>query len=73
MAEQGSGGGNSVNMVAIIDMMVIVGIAAWFFLGQANRKTTTTSAPAGKTQTTTEKEADVKIDVDLPDSVTIKP
>ena len=72
MAEQGSGGGNSVNMVAIIAMIVIVGIAAWFFLGQSARKTTT-SAPADKTQVTTEKEADVKIDVDLPDSVTIKP
>jgi hypothetical protein len=70
MAEQGSGGGNSVNMVAIIAMIVLVGIAAWFFLGQSRK--TTTSAPAGKTETT-EKKSDVQVEIDLPDSVTIKP
>ena len=70
MAEQG-GGGSSVNMVAIIAIVVLVALVAWFFMGQKSRQTTV-SAPAGKAQTT-EKKSDVQVDIDLPDSVTIKP
>lgn len=71
MAVQGGGGsGSSVNMVAIIAIVVLVALVVWFVAGQKSRQTTT--AAPGKTQTT-EKKSDVQIEVDLPDTVTIKP
>jgi len=67
MAEQG-GSGSSVKLVAIIAIVILVGGAAWFFMGQRSRQaaTSTANAPAS------EKKADIQVDIDLPDSVTIK-
>ena len=70
MAEQGSGG-RAVKMVAIIGILVLVALAVWFFMGQRPRQAAT-SPPAGKAPASEEK-ADIQVDVDLPDSVTIKP
>ncbi|MGH7724437.1 MAG: hypothetical protein ACREOU_03325 [Candidatus Eiseniibacteriota bacterium] len=70
MAEQG-GSGNSVKMVAIVAILVLVALAAWFFMGQRFRQAAT-SPPAAKAPASEEK-ADIKVEVDLPDSVTIKP
>jgi hypothetical protein len=64
MAEQG-GGGSSVKMVAIIAILVLVGVAVWFFKGQKPR-------PTAATPQATEQKSDIEIKVDLPDSVTIK-
>jgi len=64
MAEQG-GGGSSVNMVAILAILVLVGLAAWFFMGQRPRPAAT--APPAKAA-----KSDLEVKVDLPDSVTIK-
>jgi flagellar basal body-associated protein FliL len=67
MAEQG-GGGSSVNLVAIIAIVILVGLAAWFFMGQKPRQA---AAPAAK-QPASEKKSDIEVKVDLPDTVTIK-
>ena len=69
MAEQGSGG-SSVNMVAIIAILVLVGVAAWFFIGQRSRPVAP-GAPAANAPAT-EKKSDITVKVNLPDSVTIK-
>ena len=65
MAEQ-NGGGSSVKVVAIIAILVLVALAAWFFKGQKTR-------PAATTPQATEKKSDIEVKVDLPDSVTITP
>ncbi len=70
MAQNG-GGGSPVNIVAIIAIVVLVGIVAWFVMGSKSRQTATTP-PAAKAPAA-EKESDVKVEVDLPDSITIKP
>jgi hypothetical protein len=70
MAEQG-GSGSSVKMVAIIAILVLVALAAWFFMGQRSRQAAT-PPPAGNAPASEEK-ADIHVDVDLPDTVTIKP
>ena len=50
MAQQGSNdSGSSVNIVAIIAIIVLVGLAAWFFLGRSNRTAETMPEPAGST------------------------
>lgn len=70
MAEQGSGGGgSSVNVVAIVAILVLAGIAAWFFIGRSTKTvaTQTQSAPAA-----TPDNNDVNVKIDLPDSVVIK-
>ena len=69
MAEQGNGG-SSVNVVAIIAILVLVGVAGWFILGQRSRPAEPT-APAANAPAT-EKKSDVTVKVDLPDTVTIK-
>ena len=66
MAED-SGGGGSVKVVAIIAILVLVGLAAWFFTSQKPRPAATTAPQA------TEQKSDIEVKVDLPDSVTIKP
>jgi hypothetical protein len=66
MAEQG-GGGSSVKIVAIIAVVVLVGVALWFYKGQTPRPAATSAPPA------VEKKSDIEVKVDLPDSVTIKP
>ena len=66
MAEQ-DGSGSSVKLVAIIAILVLVGGAAWFLMGQRSRQAATSvAAPAS------EKKADVQVDINLPDTVTIK-
>jgi hypothetical protein len=57
-------------MVAIVAIVILVALAAWFFMGQKSRQTASGRA-AGKA-TTTEKKSDVEVDINLPDSVTIK-
>ena len=69
MADEGSGG-SSVNIVAIIAILVLVGVGAWFFLGQRSRPVTPAAPQANSPAT--EKKSDVTVKVDLPDSVTIK-
>jgi hypothetical protein len=64
MAQQGNGG-SSVNVVAIVAVLVLVGLAAWFFMG---RSRPTATAPAKSEQS-----SDVHVKVDLPDTVTISP
>ena len=64
MAEEGTGG-SSVNMVAIIAILLLVAAGGWFFMGQRSRPVAT-NAPAS------EEKADFTVKVDLPDSVTIK-
>jgi hypothetical protein len=66
MAEKNSGG-SSVNVVAIVAVLVLVGIAAWFFLGR-QQKVVAQSPPAA-----TQDDSDFKVKVDLPDSVTVTP
>jgi hypothetical protein len=69
MAQQGNSG-SSVNVVAIIAILVLVALAAWFFIGQRSRQTPpppTSNAPSSG------EKADIKVEVDLPDTVTIKP
>ncbi len=65
MAQQGSGG-SPVNVVAIVAVLVLVGLAAWFFMGQRSQKTA--PAPANSEQS-----SDVHVKIDLPDTVTITP
>lgn len=65
MAQQ-SGGGSSVKIVAIVAVLILVGLAGWFYMGQQSRQTAT--AP-GKS----EKSSDVHLKIDLPDTVTITP
>lgn len=67
MAQQGNGG-SSVNVVAIVAVLILVGIAAWFFMGR-QPKQVTTQTPAAATQD----DNDFKVKVDLPDSVVITP
>ena len=70
MADQ-SGGGNSVNMVAIIAIVILVALAAWFFVGQKSRQPAAPAAKSGA-PATEEKKSDIEVKVDLPDTVTIK-
>jgi Flp pilus assembly protein CpaB len=69
MAESGNGG-SSVNVVAIIAILVLVGVAGWFILGRR----TSPAAPgaAATTAPATEKKSSVEVKVNLPDSVVIK-
>jgi hypothetical protein len=64
MAEKSSGG-SSVNIVAIVAILLLIGGAGWYFMGQRS-PTAATNAPAS------EEKADFTVKVDLPDSVTIK-
>ena len=63
MAQQSSGK-SSVSVVAIVAVLVLVGLATWFFMGQRSRQTA--AAPA-KSETS----SDVQVKIDLPDTVTI--
>ncbi len=65
MAQQSSSG-NSVKMVAIIAVVVLIALAAWFLLGQKSRRATTPAATSGE-------KSDVQVKVNLPDTVTINP
>lgn len=65
MAQQGSSG-NPVKVVAIIAVVVLVALAAWLFMGQRSRKVTTSPAAS-------EQKSGVQVEVNLPDTVTIKP
>jgi len=62
-----SSSNSSVGIVAIVAVLVLVGVAAWFFMGRSGGSkvspTTTTSQPA---------DADINVKIDLPDSVVIK-
>jgi multidrug efflux pump subunit AcrA (membrane-fusion protein) len=63
----GSGSNSSVKIVAILAVVVLVGVAAWFIWGRSGGSrvapaTSTTSQPA---------DADINVKVDLPDTVTI--
>jgi len=70
MAEQGSGG-NSVQIVAILAVLVLVALAAWYFTsGQAAKPAATAAPPAAVEK---KSDSDINVKVDLPDSVTIKP
>jgi hypothetical protein len=73
MADEGSGG-SSVNIVAIIAILVLVGVGAWFFLGRSRpvAPAGTTTTQSSTTPPATDKKPDVTVKVDLPDSVTIK-
>jgi hypothetical protein len=66
-------GGSSVNVVAIIAILILVGVAGWFFMGQRSRPLT---PAATSTQSTTpppaDNKTDVNVKVDLPDTVNIK-
>lgn len=72
--EDGMSNGNentsSVSIVAIIAILLLVGVAAWFMFGRSGRKVsptpTQTSAPA-------QPNSDVNVKVDLPDSINIHP
>lgn len=58
---------SSVRIVAIIAVIVLVAFVAWFLWGRSGgsrRAPTTTGASS---------DADIKIKVDLPDTITIKP
>jgi hypothetical protein len=70
MAEQG-GSGSAVRMVAIVGILVLVALAVWFFMEKRPRQAAT-APPPGKAPASEEK-TDVHVDVDLPDTVTIKP
>lgn len=61
-----NGGGNSVGIVAIIAILVLAGVGAWFAWGRSG---STTSAPH-----TTSAKADpgISVKVNLPDSINIK-
>lgn len=63
-------GSNNVSIVAIIAILILVGFAAWFVWGRpaSRRAVTPTTAPAASPGS----DADVKINVDLPDTVNIK-
>jgi hypothetical protein len=67
MSDGNSSGNSSVGIVAILAILVLVGVAAWFVWGRPGRtrvaETTTTSQPA---------QTDVQVKINLPDSVTIK-
>lgn len=65
MAQQGSGG-SSVKVVAIVAVLVLVGLAAWFFMGRGSREAATSPAKS-------EQSSDIHVKVDLPDTVTITP
>jgi len=65
MAEQG-GGGSSVNMVAILAILVLVGLAAWFFMGQRPR-------PAATAPPAAEQKSDIEVKVDGPEFWRIGP
>lgn len=69
MADQG-GGGSSVGVVAIIAILLLVGLAAWFVMGRGTRSSSPTPASSSAP---TEQKSDVHVDVDLPDSVKINP
>lgn len=68
MAQQGNGG-SSVNVVAIVAILILAGVAAWFFIGRSSKPvaTQTQSAPAA-----TQDNNDLNVKIDLPDSVVIK-
>jgi hypothetical protein len=68
MAED-SGKGSSVNVVAIIAIIVLVAIAVWFFMGRQPAAT----PPAPEAAAPSGDNADVKVEVNLPDTVTINP
>lgn len=70
MAQEGSSG-SPVKMVAIIAILVLVALAAWFFMGQRSRQPTTSSPTSSAPSN--EKKADIQVEVDLPDTVRIKP
>ena len=70
MAHQDSTG-NSVKVVAIIAIIILVALAAWFFMGQGSRQATT--SPATSNAPASEKEPDVQVEIDLPDTVRINP
>jgi hypothetical protein len=55
-----------VNVVAIVAVLVLVGLAAWFFMGQRSQQAATGPVKS-------EESSDFKVKVDLPDSVTITP
>jgi hypothetical protein len=67
MSDGNSSGNSSVGIVAIIAILVLVGVAAWFTWGRPGRtrvnETTTTSQPA---------KTGVEVKINLPDSVSIK-
>jgi hypothetical protein len=65
MAEQNNGG-SSVNVVAIVAVLVLVGVGAWFFMGQRSQQ-------AATTPTKSEESSDFKVKIELPDSVTVTP
>ena len=55
---------NSVGIVAILATLVLVGFAAWFFLGRPGNARV--AAPTSQA-----KSADINVKVNLPDTVTI--
>ena len=59
---------SSVKIVAIVSMLVLVGVAAWFVWGRSG----SSPAPAAAKTTTQPADADITVKVDLPDSVVIK-
>jgi hypothetical protein len=65
---EGSSGNSSVGIVAIMAILVLVGVGAWFVWGRS----ASSRVPAKTTTTTSEPKADITVKVDLPDSLVIK-
>jgi hypothetical protein len=49
-----------------VAVLVLVGVGAWFFMGQRSQQ-------AGAAPTKSEESSDFKVKIELPDSVTVTP
>lgn len=63
---EGSRNSSAVGIVAILAIVVLVGIGAWFVFGRS------ASSRTPQQPTTTTDNNDINLKVDLPDTVTIK-
>jgi ABC-type transporter Mla subunit MlaD len=64
---EGNSNNSSVGIVAIVALLILVGVGAWFVWGRSRGPVTTTPATTSQPADT-----DIHVKVDLPDSVTIK-
>ena len=69
MTQRTGGGGSTTAVVGIIAVVVLAAFFAWVFVIRDRGGPEATAAP----QTQTEADHDIEINVDLPDSVVIKP
>lgn len=65
---EGNSSNSSVGIVAIMAILVLVGVGAWFVWGRS----VSSRVPAKATTTSEPAKADFTVKVDLPDSVVIK-